>query len=175
MFSEPGKNIEQFGVDPGMKVADLGSGAGFYSLALSRYVGDTGKVFAVDVQQELLTKLKNEAIRQNISNIEIVWGDFEHKLGSTIAENSMDRVVIANTLFQTRDKEGVFEEAKRILKTKGTLLVVDWSDSFGGLGPQTHHLFKEDQSIALAQKNGLDFVRKIDAGDHHYGLIFKKV
>lgn len=174
MFSEPIKNIEQFSVDPGMKVADLGSGSGFYTLALSKAVGDTGTVFSIDVQQELLTKLKNESVRQNLENINIILGDIENINGTTIANNTVDRAIIANTLFQTTDKEGVIGEAKRILKPKGMLLIVDWSDSFGGLGPTGYHLFKESQAMAVADKVGLEFVRKIEAGDHHYGLIFRK-
>ena len=43
MFSQPEKNIEQFAVDPGMKVVDLGSGAGFYTMSLARAVGKTAR------------------------------------------------------------------------------------------------------------------------------------
>jgi ubiquinone/menaquinone biosynthesis C-methylase UbiE len=103
MFSDPQKNIEQFAIDPGLSVADFGSGAGFYALALSRAVGPTGHVYAIDVQQDLLIKLKNEAIRQNISNIEIVLGNVEENKGSQLKDNSVDRVVIVNILFQTKD------------------------------------------------------------------------
>lgn len=175
MFSEPKKNIEQFSIDPGMKVADLGSGAGFYSLEAAKATGETGKVFAVDIQQDLLTKLKSEMMEQRIENIDIVWGDFEERAGSTLKEDSIDRVMVVNTLFQAQDKENVLIEAKRILKPKGQLMIIDWSDSFGGIGPQTHHLFKEDQARALIEKVGFEFIRKIEAGDHHYGFISKKI
>ncbi|MCB9806200.1 methyltransferase domain-containing protein [Candidatus Nomurabacteria bacterium] len=174
MFSDPEHNIEQFAVDPGSKVVDLGSGAGFYSLALSKVVGSSGKVYAVDVQQELLTKLKNESIRQGVSNIEIIWGDIEHRNGTMLADNSIDRVIIANTLFQITHKEEVLAEARRILKPKGTVLCIDWTDSFGGLGPPNHYVFKEDQAEILFRKAGFEFVRKIEAGDHHYGMIYRK-
>jgi len=175
MFSDPQKNIEQFAIDPGMSVADFGSGAGFYALALSRAVGPTGHVYAIDVQQDLLIKLKNEAIRQNISNIEIVCGDVEEKSGSQLKEKSIDRVVIVNMLFQAKDKDVVIEEAKRVLKDKGTILIIDWSDSFGGLGPASHYLFKSFQAEALCKSHGLEIVRSINAGDHHYGIILKKI
>jgi len=175
MFSKPEKNIEQFGIDPGMKVADLGSGAGFYSIVLSKAVGESGKVFAVDVQQSLLVKLKNQAVQENITNLDIVWGDIEEKNGSTLREESLDRVIIANTLFQTNHKDVVLNEAKRILKPKGMLLIVDWEDSFGGLGPQPHYLFKKDQALALINSSGFELLREIEAGDHHYGLVCKKI
>lgn len=174
MFSQPEKNIEQFSVDPGMKVADLGSGAGFYTFALSNAVGKTGRVFAVDVQQDLLMKLKNEAFKKGLENIEIIWGDIDEPNGSHLADNSVDRVLIANTLFQADDKDAVAQEAYRILKPKSSVLLIDWSDSFGGLGPHTSRVVKPEQGRAIFEKAGFAYLREIRAGDHHYGMIFTK-
>lgn len=174
MFSQPEKNIEQFSVDPGMKVADLGSGAGFYTLVLSKHVGKTGKVFAVDIQQELLMKLKNEAFAKGLDNIEIIWGDVDELNGSHLADNSIDRVLVANTLFQADDREAVAKEAYRILKPKATALLIDWTDSFGGLGPHASRVVKPEQGRVVFEKAGFSFLRDIRAGDHHYGMIFTK-
>ena len=54
MFSQPEKNIEQFAVDPGMKVVDLGSGAGFYTLFLAEHVGKTGKVTPTAILEPIM-------------------------------------------------------------------------------------------------------------------------
>ncbi len=174
MFSQPEKNIEQFAVDPGMKVVDLGSGAGFYTLILANFVGKTGRVFAVDVQQDLLLKLKNDAFKKGFENIEIIWGDIDEENSTRLADNSIDRVLIANTLFQTDDKEAVVKEAFRILKQKGNVLLIDWSDSFGGLGPHVSRIVKPEQSKVIFERTGFSFLRDIRAGDHHYGMIFTK-
>jgi ubiquinone/menaquinone biosynthesis C-methylase UbiE len=175
MFAQPEKNVQQFSVDLGMKVADLGSGAGFYSLALARAVGKNGRVFAVDIQQELLSKLKNEAVKEGVDNIiEVVWGDIDEPKGSTLQDNLVDKVVVSNTLFQVEDKEEVAREAYRILKPKGQVLVVDWEDSFGGLGPQKSRIVSYDQAKALFEKAGFSYIRDVDPGSHHYGLILKK-
>jgi ubiquinone/menaquinone biosynthesis C-methylase UbiE len=174
MFSQPEKNIEQFAVDPGMKVVDLGSGAGFYSLILAEFVGKTGKVFAVDIQQDLLLRLKNEAFKKGIDNIEIIWGDVDEADSTRLNDSSIDRVIIANTLFQTDDKDAVVKEAYRILKPKCTVLLIDWTDSFGGLGPHASRIIKPEQAKIIFEKAGFSFLRDIRAGDHHYGMIFIK-
>ncbi len=174
MFSQPEKNIEQFAVDPGMKVVDLGSGAGFYTLAIAKAVGKTGKVFAVDVQQELLLKLKNEAFKQGVENIEIIWGDIDEENSTRLADNSVDRVLVANTLFQVDDKDAVAREAFRILKPKCTAMLIDWSDSFGGLGPHRSRIVNPEQGKIIFERAGFSFLRDIKAGDHHYGMIFIK-
>ena len=63
MFSNPQQNIEKVNVDPGMKIADLGSGAGHYSIAAAKLVGPSGNIYAVDVQKELLEKKLVQILR----------------------------------------------------------------------------------------------------------------
>lgn len=174
MFSDPQKNIEQLGVDPGTKVADLGSGSGFYSLALAKAVGPQGRVFAVDVQQELLTKLKAEAMHHHLENIEVIWGDVDEPHGSRLEDASMDRVLVTNTLFQVDHKDALVAEAFRIVKPKGRVLLVDWTDSFGGLGPHPARVVKPEQGRALFERAGFTYVRDIQAGAHHYGMVFTR-
>ena len=173
-FSDPTHNIEQFRIQYGMRVADFGAGSGFYSLAASRAVGPHGHVYAVDVQKDLLTKLKNDAMKAGLANVEVVWGDIEHLGGSKIREGSIDAVIMSNVLFQMPDKATPALEAKRILKPHtGKVLVVDWRDTGSGMGPQAEHLFSQDKAREVFEKAGFTFDSSIAAGDHHYGLVFK--
>lgn len=174
MFSNPTRNIQQLGLISGMHIADFGAGSGFYSMSLAEEVGDNGKVYAIDVQKDLLQKIKNEAKTRGVSNLEIIWGNVEKIGGTKMEDNSVDVVVIANMLFQAEDKNSVCAEAKRILKIGGRTLVVDWLDSFGGLGPTKENVFLLSSAKDLFKKNGFVFDKEFDAGDHHYGLIFKK-
>jgi len=174
MFSDPQKNIEQFTPRLGALVADLGSGSGHYSLALARAVGDKGKVYAIDIQKDLLAKLKNEANQQGLFNIEVVWGDVEKLGGSRIKSDFIDAAVISNLLFQVSEKETLVKEAYRLLKKDGRVLVVDWSDSFGGLGPHREAVITKEKTRELFEQAGFVFDREIQAGEHHYGLIFRK-
>ena len=105
MFSDPQRNIEQFELTEGMSVADLGAGSGFYSISAARVVGD-GKVYAVDVQRDLLTKLSGDAQKSHLTNIEVIWGDAEKSGGTKLGNDSMDAVIISNILFQLQDKGG---------------------------------------------------------------------
>lgn len=172
-FSDPTSNIEQFSLQYGMRVADFGSGSGFYSLAAARAVGPHGHVTAVDVQKDLLSKLKNEAIKAGLSNLEVVWGDIEKLGGTRLKEGSVDAVILSNILFQVPDKVTPALEAKRILKPhSGKVLVVDWSDSFGGMGPEAGALVPQEKIREVFEKAGFSYYSSISAGDHHYGLIF---
>jgi len=159
MFSNPEKNISQLGLQEGMKVADFGAGFGFYSRFASKKVGNTGKVYAIEVQKGLVKKLESEIKQWGATNIIPIWGDIEKIDGSKISSDSMDAVIISNVLFQTEDKIGVIDEAKRILKKGGRVLLVD-SD-------------KDQKAEELFLKRGFKLLENILVSDDHYGIIFR--
>lgn len=173
MFTNPEQNILHLGLTEGMRVADFGAGTGFYSKACSPKVGYTGKVYAIEVQKELVKKLESDIKSWGLSNIECIWGDIERRGGTKISDRSVDVVIISNVLFQAEDKIGLIDEALRVLKKGGLVLFVDWTDSFGGMGPTIEHIISESTAKELFEKRGFIFLEKISAGAHHYGIIFK--
>ena len=172
MFNSPEQNILQLGLKEGMRVADFGAGSGFYSKAASQAVGYSGKIYAIEVQKDLVKKLESEIKHWKISNIDCIWGDIERRNGTKMSDNSMDAVIISNVLFQAEDKLGLIDEAKRVLKKDGKILFVDWSESFVGMGPIPEHVVTESMSKELFEKRGFKFLEKISTGAHHYGIIF---
>lgn len=173
-FADPKANVAQFRLGPGMLVADFGAGIGEYTLAAAREVGRRGRVYAIDIQQELLSRIKNAATREKLENVEIVWGDVESKGGSRLPDASVDAIIVSNTLFLMEDKDKMAEEASRIVRRNGRALVIDWKDSFGGLGPTAESVVSEKEAKALFEKHGFVMERDMQAGAHHYGIVFKK-
>ncbi len=174
MFSNPEKNLLQFGINEGMSVADFGVGSGHYALSIARKVGDTGKVYCIDVMNEMLYKVSLEAEQQMLHNIEFIWSNLENEKGSTIKTGSIEAVIIANTFFEIEKKIDLVAESLRILKEKGRVLLVDWQDSFAGMGPHKDYVVKKEDAIDFFVKGGFEVEREIDAGDHHYGIVFRK-
>ena len=64
---------------------------------------------------------------------------------------------------------------KRILKPAGRVVIIDWADSFGGIGPKPEMIVKKEKIMDDLEKNGFHLDREIPAGAHHYGLIYKKL
>ena len=174
MFLNPQKNLEELSIGRGAHVADFGAGSGHYSLAVARLVGEDGKVFCIDINGDLLTKVKNHARQEGLENLDIIKSDLERPKGSKLQDASVELVIIANTLFALEDKVAVVKEAFRILRPKGRVLVVEWSDSFAGLGPHTSHVVTKEESQKIFENEKFKLEREISAGDHHYGLIFRK-
>jgi precorrin-6B methylase 2 len=100
MFSDPTANLAKLGLSHGMKLVDVGAGSGFYSIEAAKLIGPTGRVYAVDVQKDLLERLRSQAGSQGVRNIEVVWGNAEKIGGTKLREGIADRLVISNVLSQ---------------------------------------------------------------------------
>ncbi len=173
MFSDPKKNIAELGLMPSMKVADLGAGSGFYTIEVAKLVGASGRVYAIDVERNLLDKIKRGASIAGMYNIEVVWGNVEKIGGTKLREALLDRVILSNTLFQIEEKnrDNLALEIKRIMKSGGKLMVIDW-DAGSPLSPKT--LIPQMLAEGIFEKVGFTIEKSFDAGDHHYGIIFRK-
>ncbi len=174
MFLEPHTVIAEMDLQSGARVADFGAGTGTLSVLLAHAVGDKGKVYAIEVQKGLLDRLKNHTKEARLHNVEALWGDIERVNGTHLKDASVDAVVVSNVLFQVDDKAGMVAEAKRILIPGGKVLLIDWTESFGGMGPHKSAVVTEKAGQELFEKVGFQVVKKIEAGAHHYGLIFKR-
>jgi len=163
MFVNPEKIVHEFGFLPGQKVADFGAGSGHYSLALSRLLGSEGRVFAIDLQREILVRLKKLVAEAGRENVDTIIGDVEIPRGTTLGDGVVDGVVLSNIFFQLADPKGAVEEAKRVIKPNGKICIVEWSDKFN-----------EEKMKELFAKAGLIFERRFEAGDRHYAMIFRK-
>ncbi len=175
MFSDPNTIVPQLHISPGAQVADLGAGSGVYAFLIAKIVGPEGKVYACDVQKDMLTRLENEIRDRGVSNIQTVLSNIENHQGTKLRDQSIDWVILANVLFQVEDRDTMIKEIARILKPNGAVLLVDWSESFGNIGPHQNEVI----NAIDAEKKFVNFGFKkspqtVEAGSHHYGIIFKK-
>lgn len=172
-FAHPSRNVAALGIEGGMHVADFGAGSGAYTLAIAERLGGTGVIYAIDVQRDLLRRIHNEALKRGYKNVEVVWGDLEVPRASKLADHSIDLVLISNLLFQVPDKLPVLREARRIVKPLGHVAIIDWTESFGGMGPIEADVLPKESALKLAGRAGLSLEKEFAAGAYHYGFIFR--
>lgn len=171
-FSSPQENVLQLGLREGMTVGDFGAGSGHYARAAAAIVGHSGKVYAIDVQDDLLKHLKLNTHAHHASVIDTIWGDIEKPGGTHLKDASLDAIILANTFFQIDNRFGLLGEIKRVLKSGGKLMIVDWAGSYGGMGPVPEKVVSEHDAEAFFINGGLHKVKSFRAGPHHYGIIF---
>ena len=174
-FVIPDVVASQFHLREGDKVGDFGAGSGFFMKILSNLVGPEGRVYACEIQKQLIEKLGDQARLQGLQNVELLWCDLEENNGSKIATDTLDAGIMVNTLFQFEERESAAIEIRRILRTGGKLLIIDWSETVPGLGPTPDRLLTHDDCKVLFESNGFIFERDFPAGEHHYGLAFRAI
>lgn len=173
-FLSPREIVQQFELSNDMKVADFGSGAGDFAIAVAQAIQPAGKVYAIDIMESAHQSLRSKYKIQGITNIELILANLEIEAGSTLPKESMDIVMIHNILFQVNDKKHLIKEAHSILKSEGKLVVIEW-DILSPIGPLKSSRMPERELVSLVQNSGFDTEVKIQAGKYHYGYIFKKI
>lgn len=153
-----------------MLAAEFGCGTAMFAISLAKKLSK-GRVYALDVQEDKLSALKGKLAQQKISNVFPILCDLEAKNGSTLADGSLDVVLMPNILFQAENKYAIIEEGKRVLKPKGQLLVIDWLKR-SSFGPE--QITKPDEIKKIAGESGFLLKKEFSSGDYHYGLLFVK-
>jgi ubiquinone/menaquinone biosynthesis C-methylase UbiE len=173
-FLDPEKIIEHIDILPGMRIADFGSGHGYYTIPFAKRVGDKGKVYALDVQEAAVEAVRSHARLNRLANVEARRVNLEADHATGLHDNTVDMVFIANILFQAEDKPALAREAHRILTPSGAAAVIEWQKSGDPLGPPPSLRVSPQETEKLMIEAGFTKERDFDAGAWHYGIIFKK-
>ena len=174
-FLNPKKLLKKLDIiKPGFKVADFGCGAGYFSLPLAELVGQEGTVSAIDVLDNVLKLILSRARAARIFNLKTIHANLEKEYGSTLPNNSQDIVIMANILFQSQKKETIINEAIRVTKPNGYIVIIDWMpDSY--FKTDKGWRIKPEELEEILTKKRLKINRKFQPDDYHYGLVCQKV
>jgi len=168
--------VTKLDIHEGWTVADLGcGGSGLFVAPLARAVGKTGRVFALDIQKNVLQVVESNMKFQNIENVTTVWSDLEKVGKADISNTSCDFALLINVLFQNTDHEAILQESARILKAGAPFGVIDWKMVATPFGPPLTRRVSQDTVMTLAAASGFQFASSFEAGPYHYALVFKKL
>src|SRR3989338_8235839 len=173
-FLDPGKTVLEFDVKEVMSIADFGCGTGYFTILLGQKVGKDGKVYALDVQEPPLDSVRAKAKAVGLENIEAIRANLEVLGSSRLPDNSKDMVLLANILFQSSKKTDVINEAARVLKPGGSMIIIDWKKGTGGVGRPRELRMENGEMRSLAPAGMFVFQKDINAGSFHYGMVFAK-
>jgi ubiquinone/menaquinone biosynthesis C-methylase UbiE len=174
-FLDPEKVLFASGLSAGQSFADIGAGSGFYSVAAAKITGEQGMVYSVDILGPTLDHIAAESRLKGIRNIKTLQCDLEQKNAChIISTGSMDMVLFANIAHQVKKSANLFAEAYRLLKTGGKLVVVEWSDQPGPIGPPADQRISAVRITKLSADAAFRSAGNITTDIYHYGLVFIK-
>jgi ubiquinone/menaquinone biosynthesis C-methylase UbiE len=155
-FFLPRKNIlEEVGIKPGFHVLDYGCGPGSYITPLTELVGESGKVYALDIHPLAIRKAQDIASKKRLANVETILSDCQ----TGLPDNSLNAVLLYDAFHHLSDPDVVLKELHRVLKPDG---ILSFSD---------HHM-KEKEIVAEVTNSGLFRLSK--KGERTYTFLKKE-
>ena len=123
MEENPEKALELIGIPKGAAVADLGAGVGYYSLKLAQLTGPEGKVWATDIQPEMLRLLRQRAAKGGLRNIETILGG-ETETNLPVA--GMDLILLVDVYHEFSEPQKMLRSIAKALKPDGRLVLLEF-------------------------------------------------
>ncbi len=120
---QPDKALDALNLKPGMVVADIGAGVGYMSLRMAKRVGPSGKVYANDLQPEMLAKLRDNAAKGKINNVVTVLGDVADP---KLPPNTMDLVLLVDVYHEFSQPQQMLRKIRETLKPDGRLVLLEY-------------------------------------------------
>jgi ubiquinone/menaquinone biosynthesis C-methylase UbiE len=173
-FVNPKDILKETRLKEGGKVADFGCGPGFFTLPAAELIGDEGDVYAFDIMPQIIDNVISQAKLKGLTNVEVKRANLEKDGGSGLGDGSMDLVIVKNMLFQNKDKQVIINEAHRVLKSGGEILVMEWNSKNLMVGPEESLRVHPDDLSKMLIAAGFVLEEKMDAGDFHYVIIANK-
>jgi ubiquinone/menaquinone biosynthesis C-methylase UbiE len=159
------------GIRPGDDVADLGAGFGYFTIRLARAVAPGGRVYAVDVDQQMLEYIDRRAQEEQLDNIQTILADpHDPKLGSS----SVDLILVCNTLHHISDRARYYPLLAQALKLGGRLVNIDFQKRPLPIGPSVEMKIAKKDSIKELEPSGFRLVKEFDFLKYQYFLVFER-
>jgi ubiquinone/menaquinone biosynthesis C-methylase UbiE len=148
------------GIGPGMTVADIGAGDGYYTVRLSARVGPTGRVLAQDIQPKVIERLANRVTREALRNVSIKLGAADDP---RLPNNSFDRVLLVHMYHEIEEPYAFLWRLWPALRGDGEVIVVDGNRPIAQHGTPLALLICEFEAVGY---RAVDFVEKPSAGGY---------
>ena len=169
---DPHLLFEKVQLREGMHMADFGCGrTGHIVFPAARIIGEDAIVYAIDILKEVLATVEKRASLEAFLQIHTIWADIERIGGTAIAADSIDVVFLVNSLAHVDNRHAVLEEARRVLKNKGRVVVVDWNKTGLSFGPSDDRFVDFEDIKRWSRMHGFSVQEEFVAGKYHHGLI----
>lgn len=162
--------LKNLNLKPGMKVADIGAGSGYHSRLIAKQIGN-GKVYAVDVEQEMIAYLNERIHREKLSNIQPVLGSETSVL---LPAESIDLMLLVDVYHEFSSPYEMGTSMYNALKPNGKIVLVEFRMEDDAVPIKTIHKMSESQAIKEMKKAGFRLEKNYTNLPWQHCMVFVK-
>jgi ubiquinone/menaquinone biosynthesis C-methylase UbiE len=169
-YQKPHEVLMALSLKEGETIADIGSGAGYFALRFARHVGDSGRVYAVDVNPDMVVHLNRRIRDIGLKNVSTVLAAPDDPL---LQDQSIDRFFVCNTWHHIDKQEHYLSLMRRMLKPGGQVSMIDYHKKDLPVGPPVQMKISREDLIRQMDANGFHLAREHTFLLYQYFLVFE--
>ncbi len=168
-YQKPHEAIMALGLKQGEVVADIGAGSGYFTFRLAQHVGETGRVYAVDVNPDMILHMNQRIRDMKLRNIVTVLSAPDDPL---LMDGSIDRFFICDTWHHIQNQERYLALMKKMLKPGGQVIMIDFQKKESPVGAPMEMRIAREDLIKQMEANGFKIAQEQIFLPYQYFLIF---
>jgi ubiquinone/menaquinone biosynthesis C-methylase UbiE len=168
-YQRPDQIMDALLIGDGSAVADLGAGGGWFTVRLARRVGPNGKVYAEDIQPQMIQAIERRVTREGLKNVTTVLGT---PTNPKLPAGSLDAVLIVDAYHEVEQPVTLLRNIATSLKPAGTIGIINYKKDGGGPGPAMDERVDPEQVIRDARDAGLELRKRENFLRYQYLLTF---
>jgi ubiquinone/menaquinone biosynthesis C-methylase UbiE len=169
---QPEQALDALKIRTGMTVADVGAGTGYMALRMARRVGPSGKVYANDLQPEMLQKLRARSQHEKLSNVETVQGT---EADPKLPPNTMDLVLLVDVYHEFSQPQAMLDKIRESLKPDGRLVLLEYRKEDPAVPIRIEHKMSVAEVKTEVEAQGYKLDQVIEKLPRQHIIIFRKV
>lgn len=168
---QPEKTMAALNLKPGMMVADVGAGTGFYSIRMARCVAPAGIVYANDIQPGMLERLRAKAAAQNVKNIETILGT---ESDPKLPPGKLDLVLLVDVYHEFSQPQRMLDRIRESLKPDGKLVLLEFRKEDPAVPIRPEHKMSLGEVKAEVIPEGYQFDKAVETLPWQHIIFFRK-
>jgi len=170
-YQQPEKIMDELGIGEGSVVADLGAGGGWFTVRLAHRVGPNGKVYAEDIQRQMIEAIQRRVQREQLTNVKTILGT----AADPRLPEPVDAVLIVDAYHEMEHPVMLLRNVAARLKPAGRIGIVDFKKDGYGPGPDMNERVDPERVIRDAEAAGLQLISRPAFLRYEYMLVFGKI
>jgi ubiquinone/menaquinone biosynthesis C-methylase UbiE len=168
-YQKPEEVVAALELEEGEAIADIGAGSGYFAFRFSKAVGEQGKVFAVDVNPDMIRHMDQRSRELGTANLVTILGEGDDPL---LPEGAIDRIFICNTWHHIGNQDNYLELMKQALKPGGQVIMVDYKKIELPVGPPVHTKIAKADLLNQMEQAGFGLLKEHEFLPYQYFLVF---